>query len=617
MRLANSFGYGFDMTVSSSAVSVTESQESQIPNGVKWSLGDVLPARSGKLLTSVLEQLEGMVVELEASRSELGVNLSSSRFAKLLEDYDQLTRVRAKLGSYAYMYFSEDTRSQDARTFKSRAEEIDTDANNRVLFFELWWKTLDEKKAEELGSGVVGFRYFLERLRKTRPYTLPEQVEQAINLKDTTGRSALLQLYHQVIDSLLFEIVLEGKKKKLTQEQLRDLFYSKSRDERRTAYETLQMKIGENRDIIGETYKSLVRDWRNEGIKLRKYSTPMAIRNVSNDVPDEAVEMLLRVCRENASIFQRFFRIKAKLLGLNDFARYDLYAPLKDATEKQYSWTEGKNIVLSTFENLDSEFATMARNVFTGSHIDAESREGKLSGAYCMSVTPEITPYVLLTYTGTARSVSTLAHELGHAVHSQLSAKKNNMLSLEAALPLAETASVFGEQLLIDRLMSEADEATKRSLLVTMLDEAYQTIQRQAFFVLFEKDAHERIASGVNVDDLSELYFENLKTQFGTSVIVPEYFKNEWLGIPHIFQTPFYCYAYAWGNLMVLALYKQFKEEGAKDFAPRYLRILSYGGSEAPAKILEEAGFDIGSRGFWQSGFDQLSRSVSQLETIV
>ena len=599
-----------------SSNSLEQAQEVQFANGIRWALSDVLPAQSGKLFTTMLEHLEAMLVEFESARSELGEAIAPSRFLDILRDYDQIARIRAKLGSYAYMYFSEDTRSQDSRTFKSRAEEIDTDAANRTLFFELWWKSLEEKKAEELARQAEGFEYFLERLRKTKPYTLSEQVEQVINLKDSTGRSSLLQLYHQIIDSLLFEMTLGDKKKRVTQEQLRDLFYSKVRAERKSAYSALFSKTSQNCDVIGEIYKSLVRDWRNEGIKLRKYSSPMAIRNVGNDVPDEAVETLLSVCRENASVFERFFRIKAKLLGLDDFARYDLYAPLTGAKEKKYSWSQGMNLVLETFESFNSEFASMAKNIFIRSHIDAESREGKLGGAYCMSVTPDITPYVLLSYTGTARSVSTLAHELGHAVHSQLSSKRNNQLTFEAPLPLAETASVFGEQLLIDRLMSEADEDTRRALLVSMLDDAYATIQRQAFFVLFEKDAHEKIASGVNVDDLSSLYFENLRKQFGSSVILPEDFKNEWLGIPHIFQSPFYCYAYAWGNLMVLSLYKQFRQDGAKDFAPRYLKLLSYGGSQSPAKILSEAGFDIRSRAFWQSGFDELARSVSELEKI-
>src|SRR5487761_578529 len=599
-----------------SSNSLEQAQEVQFANGIRWALSDVLPAQSGKLFTTMLEHLEAMLVEFESARSELGEAIAPSRFLDILRDYDQIARIRAKLGSYAYMYFSEDTRSQDSRTFKSRAEEIDTDAANRTLFFELWWKSLGEKEARELSRQSTGFEYFLERLRKTKPYTLSEQVEQVINLKDSTGRTALLQLYHQIVDSLVFEVSIGDKKKRVTQEQLRDMFYSKVREERKSAYSSLLSKASENRDVIGEIYKALVRDWRNEGIKLRKYSSPMAMRNIGTDVPDETVEALLSVCRENSTVFQRFFRVKANLLGLDDFSRYDVYAPLTEATQKVYSWPQGMNLVLGTFESFNSEFASMAKNMFLRSHIDAESREGKLSGAYCMSITPDITPYVLLSYTGTARSVSTLAHELGHSVHSQLSSKRNNQLTFEAPLPLAETASVFGEQLLIDRLMSEADEDTRRALLVSMLDDAYATIQRQAFFVLFEKDAHEKIASGVNVDDLSSLYFENLRKQFGSPVILPEDFKSEWLGIPHIFQTPFYCYAYAWGNLMVLALYKQFRDEGPRDFAPRYLKLLSYGGSESPAKILSEAGFDIRSRAFWQSGFDELSRSVSELEKI-
>ncbi|MGI0079159.1 MAG: M3 family oligoendopeptidase [Nitrososphaerales archaeon] len=597
--------------------SLEQAQEVQYASGIRWTLDDVLPAHSGKLFTGVLERLEAMLVEFESQRSQLKEDLSASKFQSLLRDYDQIMQIRAKLGSYAYMYFSEDTKSQDSRTFKSRAEEVDTDAANRTLFFELWWKSLGESEAGELVRHASGFEYFLEKLRKTKPYTLSEQVEQVINLKDSTGRSVLLQLYHQIVDSLLFEVSMGDKKKKVTQEQLRDLFYSKVREERKSAYSAFLSKAFENRDVIGEIYKSLVRDWRNEGIKLRKYSSSISIRNIGSDVPDEAVETLLSVCRENSKVFQSFFRIKSKLLGQVDFARYDLYAPL-EMTQKVYSWAEGMDLVLGTFGNFNSEFASMAKKVFVSSHIDAESREAKLSGAYCMSVSPAITPYILITYTGTARSVSTLAHELGHAVHAQLSSKRgNSQLEFEAPLPLAETASVFGEQLLIDRLMSEADDATRLALLVSMLDDAYGTIQRQAFFALFEKDAHEKIASGVNVDELSDLYLESLRGQFGSSILLPDDFKSEWLGIPHIFQTPFYCYAYAWGNLMVLALYKQFKQEGARDFAPRYLKLLSYGGSEAPEKILAEAGFDIRSKGFWQSGFDEIARSISELEKIV
>jgi oligoendopeptidase F len=587
-------------------------------NGIRWKLEDVLPAHSGKIFTNFIDQFESMLVKFESERKYLDEQLSPDKFLQILCNYEEIQRMAARLGSFAYMYFSEDTRSQDSRTFKARAEEINTDAANRILFFELWWKKLDPERTQELMKSANSYSYFLERLQKTRPFTLKEEVEQAINLKDSTGKSVLLQLYHQIRDSFTYQVKIGKEIKTLTEERLRDLFYSPSREERRAAYESQLLKFKDNTDLLGEIYKALVRDWRNEGIKLRKYSSPISIRNLSNDVPDEAVETLLQVCKDNAVVFQEFFRVKAKLLNLTDFARYDLYAPFPKREEKQYDWAESVKMVLDTFRTFNQEFAEMAAKVITSQHVDAESREGKVGGAYCMSTTPDIVPYILTSYTGKPRSVSTLAHELGHAVHSQLAAKKsNNHLTFEAPLPLAETASVFGEMILTDRLMAEADENTKRALLVEMLDDSYATIQRQAFFVLFENEAHEKIASGINVDDLSIAYLNNLKNQFGSALLVPEYFMYEWNVIPHIYQTPFYCYAYAWGNLLVLSLYKQFREEGSESFAPRYMRVLSYGGSQSPEHILSEAGFDIRSRSFWQSGFDELSRSVSELRKII
>ena len=601
------------------AASQTEFKEKMSSaNGIRWKLDDLLPAQSGKIFSTFIEQFESLLVEFESARKYLADTLGAERLVQILSDYEKIQRMCARLGSFAYMYFSEDTRSQESRTFKARAEEINTDAANRILFFELWWKRLDAEKTHDLMKAAGPCSYFLERLQKTRRFTLTEEVEQAINLKDSTGKSALLQLYHQIRDSFTYGVKIGTETKTLTEEQLRDLFYSHARHERQAAYESQLLKFKENTDVFGEIYEALVRDWRNECIKLRKYSSPISVRNLSNDVPDEAVETLLRVCQDNAAVFQEFFRIKAKLLNLNDFARYDIYAPFPDKEEKQFGWEEAVKMVLDTFGTFNQEFAEMASKVISSHHIDAECREGKLGGAYCMSTTPDYVPYILTSYTGKPRSVSTLAHELGHAVHSQLAAKKsNNQLTFEAPLPLAETASVFGEMILTDRLMAEADENTRRALLLEMIDDSYATIQRQAFFVLFENEAHEKIASGINVDDISATYLNNLKNQFGSAVQVPDYFKYEWNVIPHIYQSPFYCYAYAWGNLLVLSLYKQFREEGSRSFSPRYMKILSYGGSQSPEKILAEAGFDIRSRSFWQSGFDELDRSLSELRKIV
>jgi oligoendopeptidase F len=581
-----------------------------------WNLSDVLPARSGKIFqASIVDTLEGLIVEFENSRDQLNDSISQDRFLNFLEQYEKIGRLRSKLSGYAYMYFSEDTRLQDARTFKARAEEIDADTANRTLFFELWWKSVSPETSARLLSDAGSFEYYLRHLLQTRPYTLPEQVEQAINLKDVTGRSALLQIYHQIRDSFIYELTLENAPKKLTEEKVRDLFYSPKKEERSVAYHAMMHKFEGNKDILGEIYQSLVRDWHNEGIKLRKYSTPISIRNIANDVPDRAVESLLSACKENVSLFQRYFKFKARVLNLPEMSRTDVYSPMQIESEKVYPWKEGKELVVNSFKQFDERFASMANNVFFESHIDAEPRVGKLGGAYCMSVTPDITPYVLMSYTGKPRSVATLAHELGHAIHSQLSARKNpNQLTYEPPLPLAETASVFGEMILTDAMLAEADEKTRKAILVDLINDSYATILRQAFFVLFEVEAHERISGGINVDDLCDLYLSNLTTQFGSSLAIPAEFRYEWLSIPHIYASPFYCYSYAWGNLLVLALYSAYKKQGAAAFAPGYVKMLSYGGAESPEKILGEAGFDVTSRSFWQGGFDELSNIVSELE---
>jgi oligoendopeptidase F len=584
--------------------------------GIRWNLADVLPATSGKIFQStILERLEGMLIEFENSRPELTETLSRERFVSLLADYEAISRILAKLGSYSYMYFSQDTKSQEARTFKSRVEEIEAEAANRILFFELWWKSLPAEKSTALISSSGNYSYYLRHLILTKPYTLPEQVEQAIKLKDVTGKAVLLQLYHQVRDSFTYDVRVSGSVKKFSEEQVRDLFYSASRGEREAAYTAMLSRFEQNKDVLGEIYKSLVNDWRNEGIKLRKYSSPLSIRNMSNDVPDEAVSALLTSCKENASLFHRYFGFKARILDLPEMSRTDVYSPLPLEAVQTFSWAEAKELVLSSFESFDESFASLATNLFDQSHIDAEPREGKIGGAYCMSVTPEIIPYILMSFTGKPRSVSTLAHELGHAIHSQLSSKRNaNQLTFEAPLPLAETASVFSELLLIDRLLSQANDQTRKSILVDLMNDSYATIIRQAFFVLFELEAHEKISEGITIDELSDVYYQNLHVQFGTSLVIPDGFKNEWLSIPHIYQSPFYCYSYAWGNLLVLALYSEFKKQGASKFAPRYIKLLSYGGSEQPEKILNEAGFDIRSRTFWQGGFDQLSQILAELE---
>jgi oligoendopeptidase F len=272
-------------------------------------------------------------------------------------------------------------------------------------------------------------------------------------------------------------------------------------------------------------------------------------------------------------------------------------------------------MVLDSFSAFHPQVGELAQRVFDQDRLDSEVRKGKQGGAFCASINPEDTPYVLMNYTGRARDVATLAHELGHAIHAML-ASHHTTFTFHSSLPLAETASTFGEMMLTEKLLSEeTDEAVRRDILFKQMDDAFATILRQIYFALFERDAHEMIQKNASTDELSAAYMENLREQFGDSVELSDEFKWEWVSIPHIYHTPFYVYAYAFGQLLVFSLYQQYRAEG-ESFKPKYLKILSAGGSEAPEKILADAGIDIRSPRFWQGGFDVLSRMVDELEKL-
>jgi oligoendopeptidase F len=383
---------------------------------------------------------------------------------------------------------------------------------------------------------------------------------------------------------------------------------------RAAAYQALYEVYEADAPILGQIYQGLVRDWHNEQVDLRHFSSPISARNLMNDIPDEVVETLLQVAERNAGIFQRYFRLKAKWLGMERLRRYDVYAPVVQS-DKNYTFEQAAGMVFDSFRDFEPRLAELAQRVFDENHLDSEVRRGKRGGAFSYTALPEITPWVLVNYQGRAEDVAVLAHELGHAIHSMI-ASHHSLFTFHASLPLSETASTFGEMMLVDRLLTnERDENVRRDLLFRQVDDSYATIMRQSFFAIFEHTAHEMIRNGASVDDLANAYMENLQKQFGDSLELSDEFRWEWVSIPHIYDRPFYVYAYAFGQLLVLSLYQQFKAEG-ESFKPRYLEILSAGGSDAPAKVLSRAGIDVYSEGFWQGGFDVIARLVDELEAI-
>ncbi len=580
----------------------------------QWSLTDLFPAHDSLEMKAAFDELEKRVADFETRREQLAADMPQETFLEIVRQLEALQNLGSRIQGFASLQFSADTQDEAAQTFLAQVQQTLASFQNRTLFFSLWWKELEDPAAERLMVDCGDYRYWLEEMRHFKPYTLSEPEEKIVNIKDTTGANALHNLYDAITNRYVFKVTVDGEEKALTRGEV--MFYVRHHDAhlRASAYQELYRVYGEDGPILGQIYQTLVRDWYNEQISLRNFASPIAVRNLVNDIPDEVVDTLLDVAQRNATVFQRFFNLKARWLGMPRLRRYDIYAPV-DKSDKTYAYSDAAAMVLDSFAEFDPRVADLARKIFDTNHLDSQVRKGKRSGAFCATVTPELAPWVLLNYQGRANDVATLAHELGHAIHALL-ADHHCLFTQHSSLPLAETASTFGEMLLIDRLLAEEeDEAVRRDLLFGQVDDAYATIMRQAFFALFERQAHDMIRGGASVADLSKAYMENLQLQFGEAIELSDEFRWEWVSIPHIYQVPFYVYAYSFGQLLVLSLYQQYKAEG-DSFKPRYLEILAAGGSEAPVKILSNAGVDVYRADFWQGGFDVIAQMVAQLEAL-
>lgn len=588
------------------------SPEKNTFNQTRWSLQDLFKSADTPEMEEAFKKAEKMVAAFEKNRDVLNDDISQESFLSIIKDLEALTRQLRLVNDYAELWFTEDTQNQQAQSLTARAEQFAAEQANKVIFFTLWWKSVSDETALRLMENSGDYRYWLEEIRHFKPYTLSEAEEKIINIKDLTGFSSFIRLYDSITNRYSYKLTVDGEEKDLTRGELMSLVRRSDADLRASAYQSLYQKYGDEAPILGQIYQTVIRDWRNENINLRGYKTPISARNLGNDIPDNVVDTLLDVCKKNATVFQRFFKLKAKMLGVDSIKRYDVYAPVAESN-KNYSFGMATELVLDSFQEFDPRFAQLAHKVFSSNHIDSEVRKGKRSGAFCATVAPDITPWVLLNYQGKADDMATLAHELGHAIHSLL-ASDHSLFTQHSCLPLAETASTFGEMMLVDRLLSEeSDEEVRRDLLFRQVDDSYATIMRQSFFAMFEKEAHEMTQQGASVNELAEAYMKNLETQFGDSLTLADEFRWEWVSIPHFYHTPFYVYAYAFGQLLVLSLYKQYKEEG-DSFKPRYINMLSTGGSKAPMQILDEAGMDVRQAAFWQGGFDLIDNMVTQLE---
>jgi len=579
-----------------------------------WSLKDLFDGFDDPKFQATFDEIEKGVKDFQTYREQLTPGISEDLFLSIITKYENFFRLMSRLDGFAQLSFTADTQDQEAQSAVARVSQFQAEMSNQTMFFNLWWKSLDEENAQRLLAASGDYSYWLVAMRNFKDFTLSELEEKIINIKDVTGVNALNMLYDSITNRYTFKIEIDGEEQELTRGELMALVREPDPDLRAKAYQTMFDVYEADAPVLGQIYQAIVRDWRNENLNLRGFKKPISVRNLVNDIPDEVIEILLDVTRKNAKHFHRFFNLKAKKIGMEKLRRYDIYAPV-EKSDKKYDFSEASDIVLESFLEFDPQFADMAKLILDNKHVDSEVRKGKMGGAFCATISPDLTPWVLLNYQGRPDDVATMAHELGHGIHS-LMAREHSALTQHACLPLAETASTFGEMMLIDKLLAEeTDQAVRRDLLFRQMDDAFATILRQNYFSMFEKTAHDMIAEGAQVNELADAYFDNLKSEFGDSVEIADEFRWEWVMVPHFYNVPFYVYAYAFGQLLVLSLYKQFQEEGDA-FKPRYMNILSAGGSVAPIALLNDAGIDVTTPEFWQGGYDVIEEMIKTLEQL-
>ncbi|MFC2048669.1 M3 family oligoendopeptidase [Elusimicrobiota bacterium] len=592
-------------------------------NATRWNLEDIYQKTARK---KIFEELTGSIKIINSYYSKMAPEMPEKVFLSFISYYEASAEKLSRLIYKPYLQKETDQKSSEALRQKHLALGLHmklTESSRKTWQWVMGKevpgkKKLDNLNAKRLFKNAGEMKYILQRKRAKAVYALNEREENIIDNKDLTGNEVLTSLRTLIETEMEFFFkprgVRKGRKIQSIAELTKYVFWEKT-EFRKEAYLKLLTGFRKNIDKYFLIYHAVVKDWVYER-KLRGYKEPISIRNESNNISDEAVQALLSVCREKKEIYQDFFRIKAKMLNMKKLNRHDIYAPVITAGEKKISYQDSLKLVMDVFGSFSSGFSERAGKIIDSRHIDVFPDKKKVSGAFCATVSPEVVPYILLNHTGKYRDVLTLAHELGHGIHS-LYCTDLSYSAQGSSLPLAETASTFCEMLVFEQMYARASgRKEKIDLLVSKLSDSYATVLRQNYFIKFEQEVHKKINSGITAESVSDIYFRILTEQFGESVSVDPLFRYEWAYIPHIVHTPFYCYAYSFGELLSLSLYYQYKTKG-KVFIHTIIKILKTGGSKDPVKTLKKAGIDVSKKKFWRDGFKIIENWKDELVELI
>jgi oligoendopeptidase F len=589
-------------------------------DGVAWDLTDLYRGLDDPRINADLDEALRRAQEFE-SRYRGKIEAEGGPSAELLRaavaELESISEQMDRPGVYAGLLHAAKTDDPHRGALLARTIEHRAAVNKFLLFFELEWVKVPDDAARVLieAPELARHRHFLEKTRAWRPHYLSEPEEKVLEEKSVTGRAAFVRLFEETTSSLLCPYTIGGRTESLSTQQILAKLYDPDRDVRRAAAEGLTEGLKGNARLLTFVFNTVVLDHRSD-CGLRRFENPMGMRHLANEIDDKVVGALMTAVERQHGTVHRYYRLKRRLLGLDVLFDYDRYAPLF-ADLPGCDWPTARRTVLESYERLSPRAGQVVRGFFEKNWVDAELRPGKRGGAFSSGGVPSVHPYILMNFTDKLRDVMTLAHELGHGLHQYLS---RGVGHLQHGTPLttAEMASVFGEMLTFQRLLElYPDPRTRLGLLCSKIEDGFATVFRQVVLTRFEESLHRarREQGELPPERFNELWMQANRPMHGDAVTLTDGYAWWWLYIGHFIRSPFYCYAYAFGELLVLALVQKHKEEGPS-FVPKYLDLLSAGGSDAPHRLLANLGVDVNDPGFWDLGLRLLDGMVTEVENL-
>jgi len=588
--------------------------------GVKWDLSDLYLGLDDPRIEADLADAKRRAETFEANYRGKIASLKpgdANHFLLTLKELEALSELMDRPAIFAMLLHSGKTDDPRHGALLMRTRQERTVINKHLIFFDLEWVQVSDETAQAIANdaNLGRYKHWLEQKRVWKPHYLSEGEEKILEEKSITGKSAFGRLFEEATASMTFSFAAQGKTQTLSLQEILAKLYDADRSVRKAAADGISQGLEKNHHLLAFIFNNIVLD-HDSDCGLRKYPSFIYARNLSNEIQDGVVDALLQAVEINFGVVQRYYNLKGKLLKIDRLFDYDRYAPLF-SDRPPCDWPTARQIVQESYDAFSPNAGTIIREFFEKNWIDAELRPGKRGGAFSASALPSVHPYILMNFTERLRDVMTLAHELGHGVHQYLS-RGQGYFQCDTPLTTAEMASVFGEMLTFQRLKERFKEPHLRlAMLCGKIEDAFATVFRQVVLTRFELNLHkERKEKGeLSAEQINKLWMTANQAMFGTTLEMTEGYSWWWSYIGHFIRSPFYCYAYAFGELLVLALFQKYRQDG-EAFVPKYLELLSAGGSDAPHVLLAKLGVDVTDPSFWELGLKLLDEMVTEAEAL-